>query len=242
MASKITSGLKACVQGFLRRFGYRFQSLYDSVIDVDPVFMEIYRDCREYTLTTKERMFALYKATKYVISAGIEGNFVECGVWRGGSAMVIAYTLRALGISNRRIFLYDTFAGMSAQTDEDWAFGVKDKNDYQKSDASLAEVKKNMAKTGYDNFMYVEGKVEDTILDKSKHSAIALLRLDTDWYESTRHELINLYPILEKGGVLIVDDYGAWAGAKKAVDEYFKNGDILLNRIDRDSVIGIKIK
>ena len=69
---------------------------------------------------------------------------------------------------------------------------------------------------------------------------IALLRLDTDWYKSTQHELIHLYPLLVGSGVLIIDDYGHWQGAKKAVDEYFSDKKILLNRIDYTGRISIK--
>jgi hypothetical protein len=86
------------------------------------------------------------------------------------------------------------------------------------------------------------GKVEDTI-PADIPEKIALLRLDTDWYESTKHELIHLFPRLQKGGVLIIDDYGFWKGARKAVDEYFaeNNIQILLNRIDDTGRMAIKL-
>ena len=91
-----------------------------------------------------------------------------------------------------------------------------------------------MKSTGYPvgNIRLLKGKVEDTI-PGTMPAKIALLRLDTDWYESTKHELTYLFPLLEKSGVLIIDDYGAWQGARKAVDEYLKdNGTVYLNRID----------
>ena len=71
---------------------------------------------------------------------------------------------------------------------------------------------------------------------------ISLLRLDTDWYESTKREMNNLFPLLEENGVLIIDDYGHWAGCKKAIDEYIKENDlcVLLNRIDQTGRISIK--
>ena len=234
--------LKNIIQALLGKVGYRLQSTYDSIVDVDMRFMEIYKRCKPFTLTTKERMYALYKATEYTIEAGIKGDFVECGVWRGGSVMVIAQTLLTLGVKNRKIWLFDTYTGMTELADEDYAFGVKDRDDYQKSDASLEEVKRNVLSTGYPSalFSFVKGRVEDTI-PKTQPSIIALLRLDTDWYESTKHEMIHLYPLLSRGGVLIIDDYGAWAGAKKAVDDYIVQTPILLSRIDRDGRIGIKI-
>jgi hypothetical protein len=109
--------------------------------------------------------------------------------------------------------------------------------------ASLEEVKSNLFSTGYPqkNLVFLKGKAENTI-PKIMPSKIALLRLDTDWYQSTKHELKHLFPVLTKHGVLILDDYGSWAGAKKAVDEYFKNKSILLNRIDSTGRVGIKIE
>ncbi|MCB7129717.1 MAG: hypothetical protein J3T61_09300, partial [Candidatus Brocadiales bacterium] len=107
--------------------------------------------------------------------------------------------------------------------------------------AELEEVKRNVFSTGYENFVFVSGRVEDTIPGRVP-DRIALLRLDTDWYESTRHELIHLYPRVTEGGVLIVDDYGHWRGCKQAVDEYFQENDIrtFLHRIDYTGRIAIK--
>jgi hypothetical protein len=88
---------------------------------------------------------------------------------------------------------------------------------------------------------FVRGPVEKT-LPQSAPDRLALLRLDTDWYESTRHELIHLYPSLSSGGVLIVDDYGEWDGCRRAVDEYFASEapPVLLNRIDQVARIAVK--
>jgi O-methyltransferase len=109
--------------------------------------------------------------------------------------------------------------------------------------APMEGVQNVMSKTGYDRdkIHFVQGKVEDTLPSNSPEK-IALLRLDTDWYESTRHELIHLFPLLSIDGVIIIDDYGYWQGAKKAVDEYFEehNIKILLNRIDETGRIAIK--
>jgi hypothetical protein len=111
--------------------------------------------------------------------------------------------------------------------------------------ADLDDVKNNMAKTNYpaSNINYVKGKVEETIPENSPGNSIALLRLDTDWYESTQHEMKHLYPLLSTEGVLILDDYGHWQGAKKAVDEYFstEKKSLLLNRIDYTGRIAIKV-
>lgn len=222
----------------------------DQVINNDGIFKEIYYKCKKYTLTSTERKFALYKAVQYIINNDIEGDFVECGVWKGGSTMLIAHTLLRLNATNRKIYLYDTFEGMVEPTKGDRLIGresIDTQYIWEKRKkwcyASLDKVKKNMISTGYPekNIIFVKGKVEDTIPSKIP-SKISLLRLDTDWYESTKHELIHLYPLLSKNGVLLLDDYGCWAGAKKAADEYFKLNTILLNRIDNAGRIGIKIK
>jgi len=217
-------------------------------------FGHVFARIESFTMTSKERAFALYKAVQYIIDAGIEGDFVECGVWKGGSAMVIAYALIERGQANRRILLFDTYEGMSKPTKEDYRlsnnticaeheWNTKQNLDHnQWCFSPLDEVRNNMLSTGYpdDKIVFVKGKVEDTI-PKNMPERIALLRLDTDWYESTKHELEYLYPILVKNGVLIVDDYGFWAGAKKATDEYFTpKNRILLNRIDNTGRIGIK--
>lgn len=107
----------------------------------------------------------------------------------------------------------------------------------------LDETKQNVFSAGYpkDKIHFIKGKVEDTI-PENMPKQIALLRLDTDWYESTKHELTHLFLLLQPNGVLIIDDYGHWKGARKAVDEYIpdKNIRILLNRIDYTGRIAIK--
>lgn len=207
-------------------------------------------------MTSAERMYSLYKATEYISKNRISGDIVECGVWRGGSAMVCAYALQKLHDTKRRIFLYDTYSGMAEPDNRDrTVFGNTPAHDIweksRKGDsnewcyASLDDVKTNLFHTKYPkrNLKFIEGRVEDTI-PKLMPKRIALLRLDTDWYASTYHELTHLYPRLVSGGVLIIDDYGHWKGARIAVDKYFRkqNISILLNRIDYTGRIAIKIR
>ena len=99
--------------------------------------------------------------------------------------------------------------------------------------------------TGYpeEKIHFVQGRVEETI-PASAPDSISLLRLDTDWYESTKHELVHLFPRLSPSGVIIIDDYGHWKGCRKAVDEYFDTGDhpqLLLNRVDYSCRIAVKV-
>jgi O-methyltransferase len=82
-------------------------------------FWDIYDKCTPFTMTSVERMYSLYKSVNYILEMKIEGDFVECGVWRGGSSMLIAYMLKNRSISDRKIYLYDTFEGMSEPTISD---------------------------------------------------------------------------------------------------------------------------
>jgi O-methyltransferase len=200
-------------------------------------------------------MYSLYKAVNYVIQNNIAGDFIECGVWKGGSALLIAKMLAYKKITNRKVILYDTYEGMSepSENDKDYA-GINASELLEKASiniqesvwcySSFEEVKNNLALSGLHEecIIMIKGKVEDTIPLQLPTTQIALLRLDTDWYESTKHELKYLYPLLVKDGVLIIDDYGHWEGCRKAVDEYFAENNValLLNRIDNTGRIAIK--
>jgi hypothetical protein len=199
---------------------------------------------RPFTMTSVERMTALINAVTYVVENDIPGDIAECGVWRGGSMMTIALTLLAHGDRSRALYLYDTFEGMSAPTADDKSLAGISADELLKKDrpgtgiwcyASLDDVRANLLSTGYpeDRIHLIKGKVEDTI-PQTLPSELAILRLDTDWYESTKHELIHLYPLLHSDGILVIDDYGHWQGARKAVDEYFREQGqrVFLHRID----------
>lgn len=229
-----------------------------SVVENDALikkeFGEIWDIVKPYTEVSLERGFALYKSVEYIIKNNIKGDFVECGVANGGCAMIIAFTLKKLSIDGRKIYLYDTYEGMAEPSEfdktegntinvqEKWKNNVSSEGGNNWMRFTLETVKENMQKTGFSEsqIVYVKGMVEDTV-PQTIPSEISLLRLDTDFYESTKHELEHLYPLLSKGGVLLLDDYGSWLGAKKAVDEYFINKPMLLNRVDRDGRVGIKM-
>ena len=220
--------------------------------DFELDFHEIYARCKPFTMTSPERMYALYKAVQYVLRAGVAGDFVECGVWRGGSAMIVAISLLRAGVCDRRIYLYDTYGGMTAPTERDTDIEGGDaraamarivRNGQRWCEASLEDVRNNMQSTGYpeDRIVFVKGKVEDTIPATSPEE-IALLRLDTDWYESTYHEFVHLYPLLQPKGVLILDDYGHWQGAREATERYLSENSItlLLDRVDYTCRVAVK--
>jgi O-methyltransferase len=188
---------------------------------------------KPYTMTSVERVVALCQSIAYLENHRIPGAIVECGVWKGGSVMASALALLALESTQRQIYLYDTFTGMPepADVDVDWQGRTARElmrqatpdGDHIRAKCSLADVKQALMQTRYpwEKFRFVQGRVEATIPQHAPQQ-IALLRLDTDWYESTYHELEHLYPRLADGGVLIVDDYGHWQGARKAVDDYFR--------------------
>ncbi len=223
---------------------------YADETNLDEQSVEIFDSVKGYTATGLHRVDALVTAVKYIVANEVTGDIVECGVWRGGSIMAILETLWALGRDDRDIYLYDTYAFIDSFSEYDVSHkGEKAEEiltDAEKAEywsVTLEEVKKNVYSIDYprERLHFIVGKVEDTIPGEVPEK-IALLRLDTDFYESTRHELVHLYPRLSVGGVLIVDDYGHWRGAKKAVDEYFAENDehILLSRIDYSGRIGVK--
>ena len=234
-------------QDLVRRFFARFG--YDIVRrdQFAPEERDLMNAVQPFTGTSIQRVIALADAVKYITQAKIQGDIVECGVWRGGSMMVVAKTLVALGDTSRDLYLFDTFEGMTAPTDKDVMFdgtpAAQLLAETEKKEgggnywcvASIEDVRRNMESTGYPmaKVHLVKGRVEDTIPAQGPNK-IALLRLDTDWYESTKHELDHYYPRLSQNGVLIIDDYGHWQGSRRAVDEFFGTLPFrpLMSRID----------
>ena len=197
--------------------------------------------CRNSTMVPRFNAGLAYNAVKRVNEDKVAGDVVELGVWQGGQSCFMALAQKAYSTTPRRFWLYDTFEGMPAPTADDdrrsrWYYrritngtakhapgGIRDgKWAY----APMDEVRRVVARTGLPDasFRFVKGKVEDTLRDTSLPfpSEIALLRLDTDWYESTKVELDVLWPRLSPGGWMYVDDYSAFGGAKKAVDRWLK--------------------
>jgi O-methyltransferase len=223
-------------------------------LDFSPFQKSLLRKVRPYTMTSDERVAVLESAVRHV-ALNYPGDFVECGVAKGGSMMAIASTLLELGIRDRDLYLYDTFEGMPEPDDFDLGrFGERAHRSWRRRhDTSgqstwinhgIDEVRRNLALTGYPEarMHFVKGKVEETLPASAPPGAIGLLRLDTDWHASTKAELDHLYPRLVRGGVLIVDDYFRWQGARKATDEYLRRHEIpiFLVRVDDSSVIGVK--
>lgn len=223
--------------------------------DTEPEFRSLVERVRVFTMTSVERMYALYKSVEYIQQAQIPGDIVECGVWRGGSMMLVALTLLSLGHRDRDLFLFDTYQGLPAPDEskdvdlwgnraiDGWLGRQTSAEGSHWAEAGLEDVRANLQATGYphDRIHFVKGMVEQTIPDYAPEN-IALLRLDTDWYASTNHEMENLFPRLSSNGVLIIDDYGHFKGARQAVDDYMADHGLalLLNRIDYTGRLVIK--
>ena len=234
------------IHSVIRKFGFDIIRYTKDPLDFSQQNSNIYNTVKAYTMTDAKRVNVLIDAVHYIVTNNIEGAFVECGVWKGGSTMAMALTLKILADESRDLYLYDTFSGMSTPSDDDVSFnGLEAYQKFSRTKisedssnwcfSSLNEVKENIFSTEYprEKIHFIEGKVEDTV-PTSIPGKIALLRLDTDWYESTKHEMTHLFPLLNQNGILIIDDYDKWKGSRKAIDEYIADNNIciLLNPID----------
>jgi O-methyltransferase len=232
------------VQSLASRLGYRLAPISAAdTADITEDEWSIWEAVRPFTMTSLPRILTLIRAVRFTVEQDRRGAIVECGVWRGGSMMAVALTLRALGVE-RDLYLFDTFAGMTppAAVDSTIAgeaaatlLAAPAANPLVVAAATLREVEQNLAGTGYSmaKVHCIVGSVEDTV-PASAPQEISLLRLDTDWYASTLHELTHLYGRLVPQGLVIIDDYGHWNGAKKAVDEFLGTLPVppFLHRID----------
>ncbi|MFG3315392.1 TylF/MycF/NovP-related O-methyltransferase [Streptomyces albidoflavus] len=216
--------------------------------DYDEEAKETVRAVKPWTMTSPERLNAFILATRYVVRHQIPGAVVECGVWRGGSMQAAARTLLSLDAADRDLYLFDTFEGMPPPTEEDLRRDGRSAGELlaaQGKDrpiwavASLDDVQAGFDQVPYpkERLHYVHGLVEKTVPAEAPEQ-ISVLRLDTDWYASTRHELEHLYPRLVSGGVLLIDDYGYWQGSRRAVDEFLEaTGErLLLLRMDEGRI------
>jgi hypothetical protein len=192
-------------------------------------FIDFLHLVKPYTMTSEARIKFLFDSLEYIRINNIEGDIIECGVWKGGNILGVMEYLHYHRINDKKVWLFDTFSGMTEPEDIDVdlknvkAIDILDKP-IVLACSPLNEVKNNLAKSNFNskNLVFVVGDVSETLkIETNIPKKISLLRLDTDWYKSTKDELTYLYPNLVKNGVLIVDDYGHWKGSKLAFDEYF---------------------
>jgi O-methyltransferase len=232
---------KIIIKKILSLLNFRLSKISTSTsliipIEADKEIIKFIDISSKYSMTGHQRMYLLSQAILNVKEKKLEGDFVECGVWRGGNILFYKLLNDFYGL-NKTIFAYDTFEGMNTPEDIDIDYtGNSAKKELLRNKKSehirnihclstINSVKKNILQhSKLENINFIIGAVEKSLLlEKNLPKKISILRLDTDWYASTKIELEILYPRLVQGGVLIIDDYGHWQGARKAVDEYFFN-------------------
>jgi len=213
----------------LSLFNLRLSQIYTFLIPIeaDKKIIKFINISSKFSMTGHTRMYLLSQAILNAKEKRLEGDFVECGVWRGGNILLYKL-LNDFYDLNKTIFAYDTFEGMTEPEDIDMDFCGTSAKKYlitnrKYCSATIDHVRKNILEyTNLKKINFIFGPVEKTLLiKKNLPKKISVLRLDTDWYSSTKIELEILYPRLVDGGVLIIDDYGSWQGSKKATDEYF---------------------
>ena len=234
--------VKKIIKHLFNKLGYKItkeDALETSIpVEASSYEVELIHSAKKYSMTDYKNLYLSTQVVKHVSKTIIEGDIVECGVWKGGHLIVFKSLCEKYNL-DKKIFAYDTYQGMTCSSDDDvnWegekAIDLLKNNSAKENDgdniwcyASLNLVKKNIISVlgNVDNINFIKGDVAKTLKEKKNlPNKISILRLDTDFYESTKIELETLYPLLQEGGILIVDDYGHWSGAKKAVDEYFKN-------------------
>ncbi|MDP3726503.1 MAG: TylF/MycF/NovP-related O-methyltransferase [bacterium] len=193
-----------------------------------PAKLSILKTVAPYTLLGYSALENAYDLAEDVEKKGLSGSFVECGTWKGGAAATMAAVAHRYG-NQRKTWYFDSFEGMPEPTQEDKKGegkrgGTEDlTGDMLKASISdVEEVIFEKLKLPRENNIIVKGWFQDTLPEKKREiGPIAILRLDGDWYESTKVCLEELYDQVVSGGYVIVDDYGAWAGCKKAVHEFF---------------------
>jgi O-methyltransferase len=208
---------------------------------------------RKHTMTSAIRSKVLWNLCRYVFESGIPGDFVECGVWRGGSAGLMGLALKHFS-QKRDLHLFDSFEGLPEPSLNDgpvafgYSGGVCSGNlvSVNKCAAELNDVKHFLfreMKIPEKSVFFYKGWFQDTIPNLGKEPRdIAILRLDGDWYESTKICLESLFNRVVKGGVILIDDYFCWEGCRKATDEFLSTHGIAesLIQIDKDSAYFIK--
>jgi O-methyltransferase len=197
---------------------------------------DIYTICKNYSMISKERFACNINAVIEIESKQIEGCIIEIGVWKGGSILSMILTSELFSKTPREFHLYDTFEGMTVASDVDKdlnnnsAESLMNQNAWVRCISGLDEVKSNIQRHTNITPYYHVGDIRQNNVVPEK---IAILRLDTDWYDSTKYELETFYNNVSPGGIIIIDDYGHWQGCKKAVDEFLeKHPTIVLQTID----------
>jgi O-methyltransferase len=194
-----------------------------------------------YTMTGRKRLDALHFCIDEILKADVPGDFIETGVWRGGSAILMRAILNTYGVRDRVVWCADSFEGMPVPKEADRLIEtLSDLSDWEYMSVSLEQVRDNFARFGLlDNQVrFLKGWFCDT-LPTAPISRLSLLRLDGDLYDSTRDALLHLYDKVSPTGFIIVDDYNSWRGCRMAVDEFRRERGISakIEWIDSSSIL-----
>ncbi len=237
--------LKRLIIKLLDYFNLQIINKNQKIVELSDNDRELINLASQYSMTPQIRIFNLLQSLRHLKYKKIKGDYVECGVWKGGNLILFKKFLQEENILSKKIYAYDTFEGMTNPDDNDFDISTNEKAEFLlKKDTqresnvwgvcNLNNVKSNLLKTvgNLDNIEFIKGPVEETLIDDNIPDQISLLRLDTDWYSSTKKELETLYKKVSPGGIIIIDDYGHWGGAKKAVDDFFKNKYVWMHYVD----------
>lgn len=239
--------IKKKINKIIEKFGYEIINKNQKIVEMTNYDKQLIDLASKYSMTPKIRMFTLLQSLRYLKNKNIVGDYVECGVWKGGNLIIFKKFLddeNNENINNIKIYAYDTFSGMTQPDKNDFDLqNKKSASSFLKSNSkksnlwgicNLSDVKKNLTEfIDIKNINFVEGPVEKTLdSENNLPKKISLLRLDTDWYSSTKKELEKLYERVLPGGVIIIDDYGHWNGSRKAVDEFFSKKFVWKHYVD----------
>lgn len=236
-----TNGLKIFIKNVIEKFGYKLVRPVTKDQRQNGTFWPMYA----HTMVGQERLKNLRTCLEDVIQKSIPGDFIETGVWRGGSCILAKGIFNAYG-EKRKVFVADSFAGLPEGTvgvDSKSAVGNLYKVDLLA--ISVDEVKANFNTYSLldDSVIFLKGWFKDTLPTISQDQRFAVVRLDGDMYESTRDAIVALYPKLSNGGYLIVDDYHDIEACKTAIDEYRQQNNIIepVMNIDTNGVYWQKV-
>ncbi len=203
---------------------------------IEDEFWEICRDVWDFTCLTIPAMYNLYTACVYAIENDIPGDFVECGVYLGGSIMLATHvSARRGGFPARRVVAVDTFRGFVRRTEHDISFDGNEVCQPSSQERDFYELARGNIRSVPGDQSCVEivrGDVFQVLAPAIADRPVAVLRLDTDSYDTTKHELEVAWDRVSPGGVVIIDDYGWCLGARKATDDFLKGRKAYLNRVN----------
>lgn len=260
--------IKKCIQTVIGSLGLEIRKMGDHAFlgyDLESEANDLILKVRPYTMLSRQRLLSLYQQVVFCERQNVPGCFIECGVWKGGAVALMALANMKYSVKPRVIHLFDSFTEIcepDASVDGEravsevtkWGNGgssgkLEPINGVYDSFGGPGSLEGNMELMekviGYDpmSLLYHKGWFQETVPRNANDiGQIAILRLDGDWYASTKVCLEHLYDKVVPGGFVIIDDYGAYEGCRKAVDEFMLENEIsvFLNHIDSEARYWIK--